>query len=357
MSLRNTIDTMTRKSLLIHELMPSRTYWSPVVFTISITNKCNLRCPMCSRTINGVENKHMDRELFVQASKYFNNKTINIVGNGEPFLHPNLFEFIGICQSRKAKMHIVTNATLLSKDLVKDLLKFPTVHELAISIDGTRDTYNKIRIGGDFDTTINNLKELSQARIHGPRLIVNFVSMQSNIQDLPELIEIVGNYVDAIRVIHPLCFSQEGFQEHLNSNIIRAKSIFTQSLIVAQKYNLEISFPQVGATASGCIYPWVAPNIGIDGDIYPCHIYGYLFGSADNTQKAIRIYDANIFETCHKAAGQMGNIVNFNNDWNGSKFKEFRKKLSNINCLSLKEKPMITGNFCSFCPNRWNSAS
>jgi hypothetical protein len=47
--------------------------------------------------------------------------------------------------------------------------------------------------------------------------------MNSNIDDLPELIRILDQSVDVVEVIHPIIYSQEMVPEHLNTDIEHAK--------------------------------------------------------------------------------------------------------------------------------------
>lgn len=322
---------------------------------------------MCSRTIHGIENMHMSKDLFLKAAMYFNNKTVSILGAGEPFLHPDIFEFIQICQSRNSIVNLVTNGTLLSEDKAKRLLQYPNIRSVTFSIDGVYDNYNKIRVNGDFQTVVNNFKRISELRngAKRPLLSVNFVGMRSNIDDFPELIKILGAYADTIELSHPINFSHDMATEHLNNNIEYAETVFNESVKIAQEYNTKLILRRLKPYGGGCIEPWTAPYIGIKGDVYAC----CMIGGNDPLETVTAFYDdASI--VCDRAGNSLGNIMDtdFDQIWNSDKLRQFRKALSKVNVIYLKKKyegdiyvEMLrkwTSSifYCKLCPYRWNCA-
>ncbi len=363
-------DSKLRQSLLLHSMLPTRAYWQPIAFSIAITTYCNLKCPMCSRTNNKIKNIHISKEVFTKAATYFNNKTVNIVGAGEPFMHPDIFEFIEICQSHNAGVHIVTNGTLLTEKVAKQLLQYNNIQSIAFSIDGIDNTYNKIRVGSDFNLVIDNLKRISKLRTGKyPKIIANFVGMRSNISDLPRLIKLLGDYIDSMLVIHPVCFTPNISIEHLDYNAedIEEENYVSNTLArstkIATSHNVKLTLPNLIPTARGCIYPWTLPYIGIKGDVYPCHMYG-----GGDMLKSITGYYDSIPLTCNISDNILGNIMetDFNEIWNRDKIKQFRATLNKINITSLKAKykgndyiDMLhrgTNIYCELCPSRWDCA-
>ena len=358
-----------KSSSFLTGLLPSFVPWMPIAFTISITTKCNLKCTICSRTIHGIENMHMSKDMFLKAAKYFNNRSITILGAGEPFLHPNIFEFIQICQSKNSSVKLVTNGTLLSEEKSKRLLQYPNIESVTFSIDGVYENYNKIRVNGDFQTVINNLRRISELKKERnathPLLSVNFVGMRSNTGDFPELIKIAGPYTNTITFSHPIIFSQDETNEHLNKNAEFAKRVFKESMEVAHKCDTELILRSLKPYTGGCIEPWTAPYIGIKGDVYPC----CMIGGGDPQKTVVEYYgDASIIRDV--AGYSLGNIMDtdLNQIWNSDKLRQFRKALSKVNAVDLKRK--YNGDiyvemmrkwtpstfYCKLCPYRWNCA-
>jgi MoaA/NifB/PqqE/SkfB family radical SAM enzyme len=346
------LNNIVRGSVFLNNIVPIHAYWDPIKVTIAITTHCNLKCVVCPRTIRSIENMHMSEEVFLKASAYFHGKTINILGIGEPFMHPGIFDFLRICKS--SNVHLTTNGTLLNEHRTKTLLQHPNLKELAFSIDGVADSYDKVRINGNFSTVIDNLKRISSSRKRYPIITVNFVGMRSNIGDLPKLIDLLGKYVDKFHIIHPVADSELVALDHLNQDIVYATKMFNESISIARKHNVKIELPHLGPRARGCIYPWSVPNIGIKGNVYPCHMLSEIFNPM------IQFY--NHYSMANVGNYSLGNIMDtdFNLMWNGNRIKWLRRYLKKVNIANstnynrvLESNPII---YCAICPNRWDSA-
>ena len=362
-------DDLIRGSCFLNRLIPNYVWWMPVAFNVAIINQCNLRCSICSRTIYGVENERMSKEVFLKASVYFQNSKINILGSGEPLLHPDLFDFIQICHQKRCTVRLITNGTLLSEEKTKYLLQYPNLEMLAFSIDGMKDNYNKIRAGSNFETVIDNLVRFRELRdsikTSFPKIVINFVGMKSNIDDFPKLINLLGSYVDSMELIHPLFYSQETSNDHLNQHIQYAEKVFAESRIIAQKKGISLILPPLGHRVRGCIYPWTLPTIGMTGDVYPCHV----LGCGDHKKPMMEVYD-NISVLFNSGDHCLGNIMNtdFNLMWNGKQIRKFRAILSAMNIHDLnrrykgkdydeiREMWTLDTFYCKVCPNRWDCA-
>jgi MoaA/NifB/PqqE/SkfB family radical SAM enzyme len=359
-------DDSVRGSSFLNRLIPDYVLWMPVAFTVAIINQCNLKCTICSRTIYGVENTKMSKDIFLKASTYFQNSKVNIVGAGEPLLHPDLFDFIKICYEKKCNVRLITNGTLLSEDKAKNLLKYSNLEALAFSIDGVKDNYNKVRRGSNFDAVISNLIRFSELRKDvkvKPKIVINFVGMKYNLDDFPKLITLLGSYVDSMELIHPLFYSLDTAKDHLNQHIEYAMEVFAESRRIAQEKGVILILPPLGHRARGCIYPWTLPTIGMTGDVYPCHV----LGCGDHKKPMIEFYDDTsiLFNSGDHC---LGNIMNtdFNLMWNGNKIRKFRKMLSEINIHDLSNKDNDYDSvrrewtpetfYCKVCPNRWDCA-
>jgi MoaA/NifB/PqqE/SkfB family radical SAM enzyme len=307
---------------------------------------------MCPRAIRGVESMHMSEEVFSKAVDCFRGRHVNILGLGEPFMHPGIFDFLRICKS--SSVHLTTNGTLLSENRIKLLLQYSNLRELAFSIDGVADSYDRVRVNGDFQTVVDNVKRISSLRKGYPILTVNFVGMQSNIEDLAKLINILGKYVDKFHVIHPVADSKFVALDHLNQDIIYARKVFTESYTIARKYNIKLELPHLGPRSRRCIYPWVIPNIGIKGDVYPCHMLSEIFNPM--TQFYGNFSMANVGNY------SLGNIMekDFSLMWNGNQIKWLRRYLKEVNIhRDIDYNQVLVSNplfYCTICPNRWDSA-
>jgi len=103
---------------------------------------------------------------------------------GEPLLHPRLFEMIDYCKRHPIKVEISSNATLLTEEKAKLLLK-TNLDMLYLCMDGAcKETYEKIRRKADFDETKANIKRfLNLKTISGskkPYVNLQLVEMKLN---------------------------------------------------------------------------------------------------------------------------------------------------------------------------------
>lgn len=136
----------------------------PRILTLSLTEKCNFRCPMChvkeSRT-EKAEVKTLDFEYVikvVQESRKYS--PYLLLFGGEPTLYDFLKETIELAVSNRLITSLPTNGMLLEKcaeDLVKSQLHF-----LSISLDGWDQESQAKRGGvlGSFDAILRGINEV-----------------------------------------------------------------------------------------------------------------------------------------------------------------------------------------------------
>ncbi len=138
---------------------------------VAITYRCNSRCTMCSVW----RSKHRDRLTPAHIAKLPRSlRTVNITG-GEPFLHPQLPDFISAVRKYlpRATTTISTNGLLADriKQLLPDLLARDKHLRIAVSIDGLAEAHDRIRgLPGAFDSAIQTINSLMQANFQGLRL-------------------------------------------------------------------------------------------------------------------------------------------------------------------------------------------
>lgn len=99
----------------------------PSMLMIETTNKCNLACPMCARTLYQNERKHedLDIKLFSRIIEEVRESVFLVMlwNYGEPFCCENLHDFISICKSNKIFTMITTNGLLLDEDHINMIIE------------------------------------------------------------------------------------------------------------------------------------------------------------------------------------------------------------------------------------------
>lgn len=135
----------------------------PFDVTVNASTGCNLSCPYCEvgkgdllRPAGLMSQQHHDTimaplldTLFI--ARYF--------GTGESLLNPRLPEMIGLSRNAGVYSVISTNLSLKLNDAYIDRLIDSGLTMLSVACDGaSRETYEKYRVGGDFDLVMNNMK-------------------------------------------------------------------------------------------------------------------------------------------------------------------------------------------------------
>lgn len=144
----------------------------PLHLLIEPTPVCNLRCVMCfQRDITFSSGKEYQgfidfdffKELIDQAVE---NKcgALTLASRGEPTLHPRFGDMLRYCKGKFLELKINTNATRLTEDLCDAILE-SGVDIVVFSVDSQKpQEYEKIRVGGEFGDTLNNIKRFCEKR-------------------------------------------------------------------------------------------------------------------------------------------------------------------------------------------------
>lgn len=256
-------------------LRMSLSYWRkktklrylPIRLWIEPTNICNLKCVMCPQSTDTSKRKgYMDFSLFkkiIDEAKRFIYDA-NLHHTGESLLHPQIFEMIRYAKSSGIYTRLHTNATLLTEEKSQRLID-SGLDFIAFSFDGyDRETYEKIRIGANFDNTLQNIK--------------GFLSLKQSLsQKTP------------FTVFETMEFTETGSEENE-----RKREKFKEELLSLYLNKFVVKYPHNWAgnysgpegssddykrsNFSACTFPWYTLVIFWDGTVLPCpqDFYGKL---------------------------------------------------------------------------------
>lgn len=177
---------------------------------IEPTSRCNLSCKMCFRHKWIDESLgDMSEETFSEVMKYLRehrSETVFFGGMGEPLIHKNLTEMIKAVSEYSDKTEVLTNCTLLSEEMAKELIECGLTR-LWVSMDGfSKDEYEKIRLGGRFDLICGNLKRFNELRKGtAVKLGITFVVMEDNLNQLKYINSFADEFdVDLMNISHAI---------------------------------------------------------------------------------------------------------------------------------------------------------
>jgi len=126
----------------------------PDSIIIEPTNKCNLTCTVCFRSLperEPVPEGLMDIALFedILAKCKGSVNTVSLYFRGESLLHPQIVRFIELCKANEFLVSLSTNGLLLGPDLMEQLI--------CAGLDKITIDYDEI-IGGDYAAIRNTDK-------------------------------------------------------------------------------------------------------------------------------------------------------------------------------------------------------
>ncbi len=161
----------------------------PAYFEIETVNACNARCPMCTIADWNRKDGNMKPALFDKiAAELKQNarrvKRVHLYRDGEPLLDKRLPDRIArLKEAGIREVGISTNAELLSDTWAQNIFA-AGIDEIILSVDSMdRKVYEKIRVGLDFATVVENCKQVifTRNRMNSKcRLRIRMIRQQSN---------------------------------------------------------------------------------------------------------------------------------------------------------------------------------
>lgn len=166
----------------------------PRILEITLTNRCNLKCIMCENIKSFPwELPENTKNEIIELMPYL--EQVNWLG-GEVFLYKHFNELFDTAHKHNVKQIISTNALLLTDKIIEKLVEYNV--ELSISIDGvTKEIYEKVRLGANFDNLISKINMLNEAKHkfnHYMKKRLCVVIMDTNYHQLEEFVDFAHKY-------------------------------------------------------------------------------------------------------------------------------------------------------------------
>lgn len=164
---------------------------------IETSSVCNLRCIMCPTLSFHGQNGIMKDSVF---GKIINDlhavSSINLEGWGEPLMDKKIADRVMLAKTKAGQVSFTSNGTLLDLRLICDLKK-SGLEEINISFDGgSKEIYERVRIGADFDHVVQNIRHL---RTHDIKVSMTFVITTLNYDDIYRFIEL-ASHLDVFKI-------------------------------------------------------------------------------------------------------------------------------------------------------------
>lgn len=153
----------------------------PPMVILTYSNRCNAECPHCpftnfesARTQQG--SPFMPVEVFrriADEAAGHPHSILRITGTGEPFVNTRLVEDVEYAARVGARVGIITNGSLVTEEKARRLLE-AGLCAIEFSVDAhTPEIYREVRVGLDFDRTVQNARDFVALRNRlGTRTVV-----------------------------------------------------------------------------------------------------------------------------------------------------------------------------------------
>lgn len=281
------------------------------------------------------------------------------ISGGEPLTRKSLVEVLTYAKKSNLKCEILTNGTLITPEIARELVSVSD--SLILAIDGPVRIHDLIRGEGKFDMAVQGMNLVNEAEEVARRklsLRINLTISSINTAYLDEVIDIAHNLDCSLSFQH-LIFSDhktahqqklflrsnlgietntaDGFVtdlhkfdvtiliEKLHSSQDKAKRLkvpFQISPFLKNEEEIRAWYTTVNCISGmHCTYPWTTMYIKPDGEVQPCEFINYSLGN-------VRMQDVS-------------------DVWNGHRARQFRRTLKKglfpgcLRCCELTPKPLL----------------
>ncbi|MCK5628450.1 radical SAM protein, partial [Candidatus Bathyarchaeota archaeon] len=137
----------------------------PSYIEIEVTTKCNLKCIMCEHTYWNETDRDMSFEDFKGIIDQFPRlKWIGLTGIGESFLNKDFIKMLRYVKAKNIIVELYDTFYFVDGNVAEELIDLQ-VDNIFASIDAaTKETYEKIRVGSNFERVINNVTNIFQLK-------------------------------------------------------------------------------------------------------------------------------------------------------------------------------------------------
>ncbi|MDD1709788.1 MAG: radical SAM protein [Methanoregulaceae archaeon] len=190
--------SVLKKSALAQKyVMNSSRFGMPSFVQIEVTTKCNIKCPLCLRTIDPARiiDADMSLDVFKTLINQLKGRTgsISLVGLGEPLLNPEIFSMISFAKKNGLEVSLIDNFTLIDREkslaLIDSELDF-----LYVSFDNvSKEDFEKRRTGASFENVVENIrlfiKTRNEIQTKQPVFLFKSTISQNNFAEIPKLVK------------------------------------------------------------------------------------------------------------------------------------------------------------------------
>jgi len=254
----------------------------PKLITLTTTLRCNYRCWMCyQQHFKG----DLDWRIVERLEPVFPYiKTLQLFG-GEPLLYDRMEDLCRMTDQYCCELDIITNGSLLDEKRRALLVNY-NASLIKVSLEAaTQKTYESIR-GGNLNEVMGNLRALAEERSRKnsskPMLQINFVAMERNIRELPDLVRMAADAgVNKVLVLFMNAQNREDLaRESLFLHQKLSDKYMAAAITAGREAGIEVTVPGFfkkspegyaeAVIDTTCHSPWKNCIVNMDGSVVFC---------------------------------------------------------------------------------------
>lgn len=294
------VDLRNRWRLLKGVLGGSKALTGPFHVMVDVTRRCNMRCLGC-RFHSGEVNRpslsdpfvdDMDLGMFECLGRELaamGTREMWILGEGEPLLHPGIFDMIAFAKSLGFRVSLITNGTLLDRERCMSLIA-SGLDAIQVSLWAvTAKTYAQHYPGsdpGNLDRVIDGLSGLSALKAglgrRAPHVILHHPLTRANVDEIDALADLAQKTRAEKISLSPLLTTMGQMQDLDITAEQRAglqgqlKALGAKCRSISLKHNFDVLslryryLKKNGKRPFACYIGWYHTRIRLDGTVMPC---------------------------------------------------------------------------------------
>lgn len=299
---------------------------NPSQVEIELLTKCNKRCILCEHTYWNEPNDEVSFDEWKEMIDQFPRlRWINIAGEGDPFLCKDFMKKLRYLKDKKIMVWFDDSFDLLTKEIAEEIVDMG-IDGIYVSFDAsTKETYEKLKVGCNFERSINNIKLLLDAKKKQnspiPEICFRYIVNTLNYNEAPGFIDLANSlgsrddYGDGSKIhfIGVLAYKEiaqyylSEIPENIQQEMKEKADSYKNGLPVIFAHSEVKKLPPI----EKCL-AWMEPYLMMKGEVMPCCVV-----MMSNHRNFLREHS-------------FGNILKqpFKEVWNSERYKRFRNTVN-----------------------------
>ena len=276
----------------------------PQQLEIEVTTACNLKCTICEHTYWTERPRHMTFQQFRTVINQFPRlRWVGMTGIGSGFLNPDYLNMLNFLKREKhCFVEFFDHFYMLDRDISRELVDMG-MNKIFVSLESaTKESYERIRVGSDFDRVLQNLRDMvsvkREKRSPIPELWFHFIMNKHNIDEMEAYVDLVADLVkEERRLSAPVIYwtrlipfdEVEDLRSHPSGARMSdiEKKCRDKGIYAVINENVECDKPMTSCAK------WNEPFVLVSGHIQPC----CALNEANDRSYQVQNAFANVFES------------------------------------------------------------